>query len=112
MNLIASLMNDFTGDTLTRVASPLGESQTKTAPALGSVVPAIVGGLANSASTTAGASGLLDMFRQSKFDSNPPDISSAIASPASLANLTSVGRPMLESVLGGRTSAITNWISS
>jgi len=112
MNLIASLMNDFTGETLTRVASTFGETPAKTATALESVVPAIVGGLANTASTTLGASGLFEMFRRNRFDSNPPDITSALASPASLANLTSAGRTMLESVLGARTNAITNWISS
>jgi outer membrane protein OmpA-like peptidoglycan-associated protein len=77
------------------------------------VLPALMGVLANKASTTAGASGLLDMIRRSKLDSRAfADTSGAIAAQDGVASLISAGRPLLDFVLGTRTNSVTDWIAS
>lgn len=112
-NIIALLMNEFRGDTLTRVASALGESPARTETALGAVLPALMGGLANKASTTAGASDLLDGIRRNKLDARSfGDASSAIATSDGLSNMMNAGRSMLDSVFGARTNSVTDWIAS
>jgi outer membrane protein OmpA-like peptidoglycan-associated protein len=106
-------MNEFRGDTLTRVASSLGESSAKTETALGVVLPALMGGLASKGSTSAGAVDLLDLIKRNKFDSRQyGDISSAISAPDGLTNLATAGRSMLDSVFGTRGSSVTDWIAS
>jgi hypothetical protein len=112
-DIVAQLMNEFRGDTLGRVASALGESPAKTATALGAVLPALMGGLVNKASTTAGASDLLDGIRRNKLDARSfGDTSSAIATSDGILKLMNAGRLMLESVFGARTNSVTDWVAS
>ena len=112
-NIINDLMNEFRGDTLSQVASSLGENTTKMQTALGGVLPAVVAGLADKASTTEGASGLLDLIRRNKLDAGQySDVASALKGPDGITNLINIGRPLMNSVLGGRTSSVTDWVSS
>ena len=112
-NLIAQLMNDLRGDTLGRVASSLGESPAKTETALGAVLPALIGGLASKASTTAGASDFLDLIRRNKLDPRHfVEPAGAISATDGVTSLINAGRPLLDFALGGRTNSVTDWISS
>jgi OmpA-OmpF porin, OOP family len=112
-NLVDQLMRDFRGDTLGRVASALGENPARIETALGSVLPAILGGLTGKASTIAGANVLLDLIRLNQLDSpHHRDVTAAVAAPDGVINLINAGRPALDSALGARTSAVVDWISS
>ncbi len=112
-NLINQLTNEFRGDTLKSVATAIGESTTTTQSALGGVIPALVGGLARKASTPSDANGLLDLIRRNKLDSGPfADVSSATKAPDGINNLINTGRSMLDSVFGGRTNSVADWVSS
>jgi len=106
-------MNDFLGGTLTRVATALGESSARTQTAIGGVMPAVLGSLACKASTTQGASELLDLIRKNKLDSSIyGDVSTAMVTPDSVTKLIRTGRPLLDSALGGKKSSVTEWLSS
>ncbi|MGE5835871.1 MAG: DUF937 domain-containing protein [Acidobacteriota bacterium] len=112
-NLIGQFARDFRGDTLNRVAFALGESPVRIQTGLGAVLPAIMGGLAAKASTTAGASSLIDLIRLNQLDSpNYADIGAAIGAPDGIINLINAGRPAVDTALAGRTSAVIEWISS
>jgi outer membrane protein OmpA-like peptidoglycan-associated protein len=112
-NLITQLMNEFGGETLNRAASALGETPARTESALGAAVPALLGALAGKASTGAGASDLVDLIRQNKFDSRQyGEAASALAAPSGISSLMNVGRPLLDSIFGGRTNSIADWIAS
>ena len=112
-NLIAQLMNVFSGDTLDGVASTLGESSASTQTALGGVLPALVGGLVNQVSTPSQANALLDAMKRNKLDSGPlTDASSALRAPDGLSTLMSAGRPLMNSLFGGRSGGIADWVSS
>jgi outer membrane protein OmpA-like peptidoglycan-associated protein len=107
------LTSTIRGDTLNRIASALGESPAKTETALGAVLPALMGGLASKASTPAGADDLLDQIRLNQLDSPQySDVTAAVKAPAGMMGLVNAGRPMLDTVLGGRTSSVAEWISS
>ena len=112
-NLINQLMNDFRGGPISSIASMLGESPAKTQTAMGGVLAALTGILATKAATKNGAQDLLDMIRRNGLDSGHyGDVAGAIAAPDAITKLANTGRPLMESLLGDRTSSITEWISS
>jgi hypothetical protein len=106
-------MNVFRGDGLNQIASVLGESPAKAQAALGAALPALVGGLADHASTSDGANQLLDVIRRNNFESSQyADVAKTVASPDAIMKLTNVGRPLLDSIFGGRSSSVAEWVSS
>jgi Bacterial protein of unknown function (DUF937) len=112
-NLIGQFVRDFRGDTLNRLAFALGESPVRIQAGLGAVLPAIMGGLAAKASTTVGASSLIDLIRLNQFDSpDYADISAAVGAPDGIISLINAGRPAVDAALAGRTNAVIEWISS
>jgi outer membrane protein OmpA-like peptidoglycan-associated protein len=112
-NLMTELMNDFRGDSLSSVASAVGESPATTHSAIAAALPALIGGLAYKASTTDQASNLLDVITRNKLDSDTfATPSSAVRAPGGLNSLMNVGRPLLDSVFGNRSAAINDWVAS
>ena len=112
-NLIAQLMNEFSGDTLTGVASAIGESPARTRTALGGVLPALIGGLSAKASSTDHANALLDMIKGNQLDSGPfTDVAGALKWPGGVNSLLTIGRPLLDSLFGARAGGVTDWVSS
>jgi outer membrane protein OmpA-like peptidoglycan-associated protein len=106
-------MNSFRGDALSKVASAIGESPGKAEAALGGVLPSLLGGLANKASSPEGAGQLLDVIERNNFDgAQYSEVSQAVSSANGITNIMNVGRPLLDSVFGGRTNSVTDWISS
>jgi OmpA-OmpF porin, OOP family len=110
-NLLTQLKNDFGGDALDRVASGLGESPVRTQDALGAVLPALLGGLAIKAATTDRASNLLDLIRTNRLDA-VADASSAFKTPGAFGTLVNMGRPLMDSIFGGRSPALSDWAVS
>src|SRR5580765_7130528 len=112
-SLLTQLINDFKGDALSTVASTIGETPARTESALGSVLPALIGGLAIKASTTGQAAGLLDLIRRNGLDSGTfADAVSAFKAPGGATGLVNMGRPLMESLFGGRTESIADWVTS
>jgi outer membrane protein OmpA-like peptidoglycan-associated protein len=70
-------------------------------------------GLATKASTNEGATELFDVIHQNNLDSPQlADVSSTIESPGAANNLMNNGRSLLNSLFGGRTKGLTDWIAS
>ena len=112
-NLLTQLMDEFRGDATSGVASALGESPARTQMALGAVVAALIGGLAKKASTTDQAGNVLDLIKRNKLDSGAfTDVASAFKAPGGINSLIDAGRPLLDSVLGGRSAAVTDLVAS
>jgi outer membrane protein OmpA-like peptidoglycan-associated protein len=112
-NLMTELMNDFRGDSLSSISSAVGESPATTHSVIAAALPALIGGLAYKASTTAQASNLLDVITSNKLDSDTfATPSSAVRAPDGINSLMNVGRPLLDSIFGNRSGAITDWVSS
>ena len=113
VNLVTQLLNDFRGDSLGSIASAIGESPARTQSAFGAVIPALIGGLAMKAATTDQASNLLDVIKRNKLDSDPfADASSAFKAPGAFNSMVNMGRPLMDSIFGGRTSALADWAAA
>src|SRR5262245_2866353 len=113
INLFTQLMNEFTGDTLSSVATGIGETAGRTQSALGGVLPALIGGCANKASTTDQANEFLDLIKRNNFDlSTYSSAANALKVPGGVTELISTGRPLVDSLFGTRSGPIADWVSS
>jgi OmpA-OmpF porin, OOP family len=112
-NMISQILEEFRGDSIGQIASALGENPAKTQSALGGVLQALFGGLAERASSTDGASKLVDLIRRNRFDSDQTvDLSRALSSHDGLTSMMAMGKPLLDAVFGSRTGAVTDWVST
>lgn len=113
INLMSDLINQFRGDTLSGVASALGESPTRTQAALGGVIPAVIGGLAARASNADQATGILEMITRNQLDSAEfGDVSTALKAPGGISHLSNLGGPLLGSIFGSRSAMVTDLVVS
>lgn len=111
--LLNQVSNEFGGDTLNRIASTIGESPGKIKTALSDMLPALLGGLASKAQTREGAHELLDVIHRDHLDTEQYEhVADAIKEPNALGNLVSTGEPLLDTVLPGKSGAVSNWVAS
>jgi outer membrane protein OmpA-like peptidoglycan-associated protein len=112
-SLFTHLINEFKGDTLSAAASAIGETPARTETALGSVLPALISGLASKASTSGQATDLLDVIRSNDLDSGRlADAATALKDPGSIKGLGNTGRFLTESLFGGRAGSLADWVAS
>jgi OmpA-OmpF porin, OOP family len=111
--LLNQVSNEFGGDTLDRIASTIGESPGKIKTALSDMLPALLGGLASKAQTKEGAHELLDVIHRDHLDTEQYEhVADAIKVPNALGNLMSTGGPLLDTVLPGKSGAVSDWVAS
>jgi outer membrane protein OmpA-like peptidoglycan-associated protein len=112
-SLFTQLINEFKGDTLGSVASVIGDTPARTESALGSVIPALISGLASKATTSGQATDLLDIIRSNGLDSaNVTDAATALKGPGGITGLGDTGRFLMESLFGGGAASVANWTAS
>lgn len=110
-NLLTQLMNDFRGDAFDGISSALGESPARTQSALGTVLPALLGGLALKAATSDQAGNLLNLIKTNRLDT-VADASGTLREPGGFNTLVNMGRPLMNSIFGGRSAALSDWAAS
>ena len=111
--LLNQVSNEFGGDALNRIASTIGESHARIKTALGDILPALLGGLASKAQTREGAHELLDVIHRDHLDTDQYEhVADAIQAPNALDKLMSTGGPLLDTVLPGKSGAVSDWVAS
>jgi outer membrane protein OmpA-like peptidoglycan-associated protein len=111
--LLDQVSNEFGGDALNRIASTIGESPGKIKTALSDMLPALLGGLAGKAQTKEGAHELLDVIHRDHLDAEEYEhVADAIKEPNALGNLMNTGGPLLDTVLPGKSGAVSDWVAS
>jgi outer membrane protein OmpA-like peptidoglycan-associated protein len=108
-DLVNLIINEFQGDTLSRVASVVGAEPGKTRTALTSLVPGFLGGLASKASTTEGANEVIDLIRRNNLTSVGLE---NLDQPGGVTNITNIGRSAMDLGFGNKVGAVTDWIAS
>src|SRR5688572_25957237 len=104
-------MSGFDASALDGVAAALGESPARTQAALAGVGPALLTGIANTVTTPAQAEMLLGIIKRHPFEGAPPDVAAAVTAPGGISSLIATSRPLLESLLRGRTSNVGDWVT-
>ena len=113
INLIDLLSKEFAGDVLGKVASNIGEPENKVQTAVGGLAPALVGALANKATTSQGLGEIFDLMRTSGFDgSQPRGLGSLLSGGGTLTDLVTRGAPLVAALFGGRQGGVTDWLAS
>jgi outer membrane protein OmpA-like peptidoglycan-associated protein len=112
-NLIAQITKEISSSTIGTLATALGESPANTTRTLTGALPAVVGSVVNRVSTPEQASGLLEVISSHNLHAGPmTDVAAAVTAPSGLTSLITMGQPLLGSLLGGRSGALTDWLST
>ena len=113
MDLLGLVKEQFTSAIVSKISSFLGESTENTNAALGSALPAILGGVMQKASTIQGASDLLSTIRTGGYDGGVLDnFGGLLDDVKSTSTLTSLGNGLLGNIFGDKLGALTGLISN
>lgn len=113
MDLLGLVKEQFTSAIVSKISSFLGESTENTNAALGSALPAILGGVMQKASTIQGASDLLSTIRTGGYDGGVLDnFGGLLDDVKSTSTLTSLGSGLLGNIFGDKLGALTGLISN
>lgn len=113
MDLLGLVKEQFTSSIVSKISSFLGESTENTNAALGSALPAILGGVMQKASTVQGASDLLSTIRTGGYDGGVLDnLGGLLGDVKSTSTLASLGSSFLGSLFGDKLGDLTGLISN
>jgi outer membrane protein OmpA-like peptidoglycan-associated protein len=111
---ILEMLTDALGDEMVNQASQyLGESKAGTQAGLSMILPALLGGLANKASTADGAGSLLDMLRGSNVDSGMlGNLAGLFSGGTRTESLVGLGTSLVKGLLGEKGAALAGTVAS
>ncbi len=110
-NILEGLQSVFSGEIVGKLGQFLGEDPAKTKSALGSALPAILGGLVSKGSSSEGASEILGMITKGGFGEDTlKGLSGAFSGGEATKNLLNTGRELLSGIFGGKLSGVIDWI--
>jgi OmpA-OmpF porin, OOP family len=113
INLLDMVKSQLTGAVMEKVSGMLGENPANTQTAINAALPTLLGGIVNSASTTQGAQGLMDMLKTGGHDGGIFDnLSGLLGGGDATKGLLSSGGGILSSLLGDKMGGVVNLISS
>jgi OmpA-OmpF porin, OOP family len=112
MDLLGLVKEQLTSAAISKISTFLGESNENTTSALGSAMPAILGGLMQKASTKQGAGDLLNTIKTGGHDGGILDnLPGLLGGGTATSGLLSAGTGLLGSIFGDKVGALTNIIS-
>ena len=112
IDLMDQVKSLLTPDIVSKMASFVGETPAATQKALGGMVPSVIAGLANQASTSNGAQQLFRTLDSGGFTGGVLDnIGSLLTGGATTQSTISSGVSILESLFGGKLSSITDLLA-
>ncbi|MBK8720911.1 MAG: DUF937 domain-containing protein [Saprospiraceae bacterium] len=101
------------GDVVKAASGFLGESESGTSSALSAIIPTILGTVTQKASTTDGASGIMDLLRLGNHDGGILDNVSGLLTGGDQTNsLLSTGGSVVKSLLGDKVGGVIDLISN
>ena len=112
-DLMALLQNEFSGDVMARLASQIGEPESKTKAAVGAALPAILGALSQKLSAPTGSADLLGLFQRGGFDGGMfKSLSSVLSQAGNSTDVTKASAPFLTSLFGSQQAGVLDWLSA
>lgn len=113
MDLLGLVKEQLTSTIVSKISSFLGESTENTNLALTNALPTILGGVMQKASTTEGASDLLNTIRTGGYDGAVLDnLGGLLDDVKSTSTLASLGSGLLGSIFGDKLGALSGVISN
>jgi len=113
LNILELLKSEFSDEIIGKLGKFVGEDPSKTKAALGSIFPAVLGGLISKGSTSQGASEILDMITKGGFGADTlKGLSTAFTGGDTTKNFLNTGTGLLSGIFGDRVSKVIDWIMS
>ena len=112
VNLVELAKGYLTPDIIQKAASFAGESESATQKAMSGIVPTLIAGLANQASTTSGAEKLSRMLDTGKYDGSAlNNLGSLFSGGETTRKAVTEGKDILGSLLGNKTEGLVDQIA-
>src|SRR5262245_1322681 len=112
IDLMDMVKGYLTPDVIQRAASSVGESNGATQKALAGIVPTLVAGLANTASTNDGTQQLMQMLDAGKYDGSAlGSVASLFSGGEATQHAVKTGKGILDSLFGGKVAGISDVIA-
>ena len=112
VNLVELAKGYLTPDIIQKAASFAGESESATQKAMSGIVPTLIAGLANQASTTSGAEKLSRMLDTGKYDGSAlNNLGSLFSGGDTTRKAVTEGKDILGSLLGNKTEGLVDQIA-
>jgi OOP family OmpA-OmpF porin len=112
VNILDLAKTYITQSNVEKLAGLLGENSSGVQVALGSILPSVLGGIMQKASTTTGAGEVLDLVRESEGNTILDGLSAMLGKNTQSQDLFSMGAKLLPMLFGSKTSEIADAISS
>lgn len=112
INVIDLVTKGLSGNLMSQLGTAIGASQESASRGIASAVAAILGGLLKTSSTQTGASDLVSLLTNGKYDGLVSNLNNTLGGGAATENLLKTGANLLPSVLGDRTHAVTSLVGS
>lgn len=113
MNLLDLLKDQIGSTVVNKAAEYLGESTSSTQSALGSIMPAVLGGVINQASTTDGVKGLMGLFSKgSKHTDLLGNLGNMLGQTGGFDKILNMGGPIIKMLFGNKTEGVFDLISN
>ncbi len=112
VNILDLAKTYFSPATVAKLASFVGENPSNVQSALGGILPSLLGGIMDKASTTGGASEIFGLLRDNKEENILDNLPDLLNNPEKSQDLMSVGSQLLPRLFGNRTGGITSAIAA
>jgi len=112
IDLVELVKGYLTPDVIQRASSYTGESSGATQKALGGIVPALLGALTQTASTSEGAQQLVRMLDAGKYDGSAlKSVTSLFGGGVATQSALGAGKGILDSLFGTKVSGVIDYIA-
>lgn len=112
VNILDLAKTYFSPATVAKLASFVGENPSNVQSALGGILPSLLGGIMDKASTTGGASEISGLLRDNKEENILDNLPDLLNNPEKSQDLMSAGSQLLPRLFGNRTGGITSAIAA
>ena len=113
INLLDFVKSQIGNAVTTKAARLLGEKEAATQKALDILLPSVLGGMVNQATTLSGADNLLGFINQGGFDGNLfNSLSSLLGTGSETQGLLKKGSPFVHTLFGKKVGDITQWVAT
>lgn len=113
MNLLDIVKSQISNSVINKTAGLLGENGAATHKAMDILLPSVLGGMANQATTLSGADNLLGLINKSGFDgSTLNSLNTLLSSSSETQNLLENGSNIAHILFNNKVGSITQWVAT
>ena len=112
INILDLVKTYFTPATVEKLADFVGENPSGVQNALGGILPSLLAGIMDKASTTGGANEIFSLINDNKEETILPNLSGLLNNPEQTQGLISIGSQLLPLLFGNKVGNITDRVAS